>query len=71
MNVAIIGLGAMGLNHAENLRKLEFVTEVVGCDLSEQMRGRAEGLVHVLCDRTGSVPRDADLAIEGGSDGAG
>jgi len=43
MKVGIVGLGAMGLNHAEHLRTLEFVTEVVGCDLSAEIRARAEG----------------------------
>ena len=43
MKVGIIGLGAMGLHHAEDVRTLEFVTEVIGCDLSAEMRTRAEG----------------------------
>ncbi len=42
MKVGVIGLGAMGLHHAKDLRTLEFVTEVIGCDLSEEARRRAE-----------------------------
>ena len=43
MKVGVIGLGGMGLHHAGDLRALDLVTEVIGCDVVEAMRRRAEG----------------------------
>jgi predicted dehydrogenase len=42
MKVGIIGLGKMGLHHAGDVRTFEFVSEVVGCDIGEEARRRAE-----------------------------
>ena len=41
MKVGVIGCGGMGLHHAEELRNLELVDEVVCCDIGEAQRKRA------------------------------
>jgi len=42
MRVGIIGCGGMGLHHADEVRKLDLVDEVVCCDLAEAARRQAE-----------------------------
>lgn len=42
MKVGVIGLGGMGLHHAREVVKLEFVDEVIGCDRSPEARTRGE-----------------------------
>ncbi len=41
MKVGVIGCGGMGIHHAEELRKLEIVTDLVCCDLGEKQRAEA------------------------------
>ena len=63
MKVGVIGCGGMGLHHAEVLRKLDMVDEVVCCDLGEAQRGKAQekglrALVtveEVLAEKPGAV----------------
>ncbi|HUV39696.1 MAG TPA: Gfo/Idh/MocA family oxidoreductase [Planctomycetota bacterium] len=42
MKVGVIGLGGMGLSHAREVRRIAFVREVIGCDLSSERRAGAE-----------------------------
>ena len=42
MKVGVIGLGGMGMHHVDDVRKYDFVREVVGFDLKEEARRRAE-----------------------------
>ena len=42
MKVGVIGLGAMGRHHAADLRKMAIVTELLGCDVFEPARRKAE-----------------------------
>ena len=42
MRVGVIGFGGMGLGHAIEVSKFDFVREVVGCDKSEEARKRGE-----------------------------
>ncbi len=42
MKVGVVGLGGMGLHHALDIAKFEFVKEVVGVDMKEDARKRAE-----------------------------
>ena len=42
MKVGVIGLGGMGFSHANAVRELEFVSDLVACDLAEERRKSAE-----------------------------
>jgi predicted dehydrogenase len=46
MRVGIVGMGGMGRSHARTVRGLDFVREIMGCDLAREARraARKEGL---------------------------
>src|SRR5512133_371117 len=52
MKVGIVGVGPMGLHHAQVLRGMPIVRELRGCDLSPAMRKKA---------KTAGVPCVKDL----------
>lgn len=64
MKIGIIGLGRMGMHHADDVRKFEFVREVVGCDVSDEARKRAEATGMRTCpDVTALLEEKPDAAI--------
>ena len=42
MRIGIVGLGGMGLHHVREIRKLAYVRQILGCDLSAAARASAK-----------------------------
>ena len=42
MKVGVVGLGRMGLSHATTIKKLDVVTEVLGCEILPEARKKAK-----------------------------
>jgi len=64
MRLGIIGLGSMGMHHVDDVRKYEFVREVVGFDISKEARQRAEATgVRTVASLSALLAEKPDAAI--------